>query len=128
MAEEQTPEPQAEQAQAPQRQALQVDDSDALGVYANFCRVTGTPEELVVDFGMNTTPMGIPTDPIKIKQRLIVNFYTAKRMLAALQMAVQRHEAAFGVLETDINRRITPQARQAAQAAAQAAAEKAKED
>ena len=131
MAEEKTPEQQEEQApkaQAPQRQALQVDDSQALGVYANFCRVTGTPEELVVDFGMNTTPMGIPTDPIKIKQRLIVNFYTAKRMLAALQMAVQRHEAAFGVLETDINRRITPQARQAAQAAAQAAADQTKQD
>ena len=44
MAEEQTPEPQAEQAQPPQRQTLQVDDSHALGVYANFCRVTGTPE------------------------------------------------------------------------------------
>ena len=131
MADEKTPEQQEEQApkaQAPQRQALQVDDSQALGVYANFCRVTGTPEELVVDFGMNTTPMGIPTDPIKIKQRLIVNFYTAKRMLAALQMAVQRHEAAFGVLETDINRRITPQARQAAQAAAQAAADQTKQD
>ncbi len=127
MAEEQTPEPQQQQAQPPQRQALQVDDSGALGVYANFCRVTGTPEELVVDFGMNTTPMGIPTEPIKVKQRLIVNFFTAKRMLAALQMAVQRHEAAFGVLETDINKRITPQARQAAQAAAQAAAEQAKE-
>jgi hypothetical protein len=35
-----------------------------------------------------------------------MNFYTAKRMLAALSMSVQRHEQVFGVLETDIQKRI----------------------
>ena len=39
---------------------------------------------------------------------IIVNYYTAKRMLAALQMSVQRHEAAFGVLETDVQKRVKP--------------------
>ena len=85
-----------------QPQQVQVDDGDAISLYANFCRVTGTPEELLIDFGLNQQPMGVPKDPIKAKQRIIVNFYTAKRLLAALSMSVQRHEQVFGVLETDI--------------------------
>ena len=45
-------------------------------------------EELIVDFGLNPQPIGVPKDPIEVKQRIIVNFYTAKRLLAALQMSV----------------------------------------
>lgn len=89
-----------------QPQQLQVDDSETISLYANFCRVTGTPEELIIDFGLNQQPMGIPKDPIKVKQRIIVNFFTAKRLLAALSMSVQRHESVFGVLETDIQKRV----------------------
>jgi len=105
----------AEEAQAPrpaQAQAqLRVDDSNIVALYANFCRVTGTPEELIIDFGLNPQPVGIPTEPIKVGQRIIVNFFTAKRLLGALSMSVQRHEAVFGVLETDINKRLRmPQA------------------
>jgi hypothetical protein len=93
-------------ANPPQPVQLHVDDSTVEGCYANFCRVTGSPEELIIDFGLNSQPMGPPTEPIKVTQRLIVNFFTAKRLLGALSMAVQRHEAAFGVLETDINKRL----------------------
>lgn len=93
--------------QAPQQQVqVHVDDSHAVASYANFCRVTGSPEELIVDFGLNPQPVGIPKDPIHVTQRVILNFYTAKRLLAALQMSVQRHEAVFGVLETDIQKRL----------------------
>ena len=79
-----------------------------MAAYANFCRVTSTPEELIVDFGLNSQPAGIPAEPIEITQRVIVNYYTAKRLLAALNMSVQRHESAFGVLETDIQKRVMP--------------------
>lgn len=53
-----------------------------------------------------------PNEPIEIAQWIIVNFYTAKRLLVALHMAVQRHEAAFGMLETDVQKRVVarPQA------------------
>ena len=101
------PEPQA-QATQPQRIQVQIDDSKALASYANFCRVTGTPEELIIDFGLNPQPIGVPTQPIVITQRIVTNFYTAKRMLHALQLTVQRHEATFGVLETDIQKRVRP--------------------
>jgi len=96
-----------QQRQVPQ---LQVNDANAIACYANFCRVTGSPEELIIDFGLNPQPVGMPKDPIEVKQRIIVNFFTAKRLLAALQLSVQRHEAVFGVLETDIQKRLRPQA------------------
>jgi hypothetical protein len=101
------PEQPAAQQPAPQQpQQVQVDDSNIIASYANFCRVTGSPEELSIDFGFNPQPVGMPTAPIQVKQRIILNFFTAKRLLAALSMSVQRHEAVFGVLETDIQKRL----------------------
>jgi hypothetical protein len=100
---------------APQQpQPVPVDDSGAVCHYANFCRVTGTPEELIVDFGLNSQPLGQAPDKLIITQRIVVNYYTAKRLLGALTMSVQRHEAAFGVLETDVQRRVQPGAFRAA--------------
>jgi hypothetical protein len=101
--------PQQQQQQQRQAPQLQVNDANAIACYANFCRVTGSPEELIIDFGLNPQPVGVPKDPIEVKQRIIVNFFTAKRLLAALQLSVQRHEAVFGVLETDIQKRLRPQ-------------------
>ena len=94
--------------QAQQRVRIELDDSKAHAAYANFCRVTGTPEELIIDFGLNPQPFGIPTEPIPVTQRLIINFYTAKRLLQALHMTIQRQEATFGVLETDVQKRVLP--------------------
>jgi hypothetical protein len=109
---EATVESPAEQpAQPAVRQQIQIDDSRTVALYANFCRVTGTPEELIIDFGLNPQPFGVPTSPIPVTQRIITNFYTAKRMLAALQISIQRHEQVFGVLETDVQKRVRPGAR-----------------
>ena len=110
---EPTPEPKPAAGGPPavaKRPEVKFDDSKTIASYANFCRVTGTPEELIIDFGLNNQPMGVPTDAIPIAQRIIVNFFTAKRLLAALNMSIQRHEAAFGVLETDVQKRVQPSA------------------
>ena len=98
----------AQAAQHPSQQPprVEVTDKHAISLYANFCRVTGTPEELILDFGLNAQPFGVPTEPVDVKQRIVVNYYTAKRMLQALHMSVQRHEQAFGVLETDVQKRV----------------------
>jgi hypothetical protein len=93
---------------SPQRVQVEIDDSKVMALYANFCRVTGTPEELIIDFGLNPQPFGVPTHPIPVTQRIITNFYTAKRMLHALNLTIQRHEQAFGVLETDVQKRMRP--------------------
>src|SRR5690349_15862554 len=95
--------PQAQQQRPVQ---LEVNDKNAVCLYANFARVTGTPEELILDFGLNAQPFGPPTEPVEVKQRIVTNYFTAKRMLQALHMSVQRHEAAFGVLETDVQKRV----------------------
>ncbi len=95
------------------RQPVAINDENAISCYANFCRVTGTPEELILDFGLNTQPFGPQTEAVKVTQRIVTNFYTAKRMMHALQLTLQRHEAAFGVLETDVQKRVVPTARQA---------------
>ena len=98
--------PHAAPPQAQQMQRVEVTDKHAISLYANFCRVTGTPEELILDFGLNAQPFGVPTEPVDVKQRIVVNYFTAKRMLQALHMSVQRHEQAFGVLETDVQKRV----------------------
>lgn len=94
----------------PQRQRepahVGVDDSKAVACYANFCRITGTPEELLIDFGLNPQPIGASAEPIPIAQRIITNLYTAKRLLYVLQQTIQRHEATFGALETDVQKRV----------------------
>ena len=78
-------------------------------IYTNFARVTGTPEELILDFGLSTALMGSPAAPVHISERLVMNYYTAKRLWAALGTALQRQEAAFGFLETEIGKRVVAQ-------------------
>jgi hypothetical protein len=82
-------------------------DSDTLiPIYANFARVTSSPEELILDFGLNPQPFGNSNNGVRASQRLVLNFYNAKRLWATLGMAIQRHEQAFGVVETDVNKRL----------------------
>lgn len=105
---DETPETEAA-APAQERPAgpsIQVDDTQANAAYANFCRVSSTPEELIMDLGLNPNPYGAGETSISVNQRIIMNHYTAKRLLSALSMAVQRHEQAFGVLETDVRKRV----------------------
>jgi hypothetical protein len=78
-------------------------------IYANFVKVGPAPEELVLDFGLNPNLPGSPIVPIKVSQRLVMNYFTAKRLWGALALSLQRHEQAFGVLETDVNKRVVPQ-------------------
>ncbi|MFN4258263.1 MAG: DUF3467 domain-containing protein [Gemmataceae bacterium] len=115
MASESKPTPGAEiaQGQPVQQQQFQVDSSQLSTVYANFCRVTGTPEELILDFGLNTQMQPVPTEPVKLTHRLVTNYYTAKRLLMALSMALQQHESVYGVLEVDIQKRMRGGARPA---------------
>jgi hypothetical protein len=99
------PLPPLQQPPQPPRE-FPVDTGTLSTAYANFARVTPTPEELVLDFGLNTQMTPNPTEPIKLTHRLVLNYYTAKRLLGALHMAVQQHENMYGVLEVDIQKRV----------------------
>ncbi|MCA9117424.1 MAG: DUF3467 domain-containing protein [Planctomycetaceae bacterium] len=91
---------------APQQSQITIDDAGVTACYANFCRVSSTPEELILDLGLNPQPLGGKDVRIPVGQRIILNHYTAKRLLNALSIALQRHEQAFGVLETDFRKRV----------------------
>ena len=88
-----------------QQVQIQVDESKTDAAYANFCRVTGTPEELIVDFGLNSQVGNMPTSPIVISDRVVMSFYTAKRLLYALNATIERHEKVFGQVELDFQKR-----------------------
>ncbi|MDG1894024.1 MAG: DUF3467 domain-containing protein [Fuerstiella sp.] len=96
----------ADPAAAQQTQEVVVNDASANAGYANFCRVSSTPEELILDLGLNPTPYATGKVDVNVNQRIILNHYTAKRLWSALSMALQRHEQAFGVLETDVRKRV----------------------
>lgn len=104
------------QPAAPAPQQFPVDASQPSTLYSNFCRVTGTPEELILDLGLNTqmTPVA-GGEAVHLMHRVVLNFYTAKRLLGALHMAVQQHEAVYGAVEVDIQRRARQQPSQGRQ-------------
>ena len=96
-----TPQPEVQQ----QQPEVVVDDTGMLPSYSNFCRVTATPEEVIMDFGLNPQPFAPGRQDVKANTRIVLNFYTAKRLLTALGMTIQRHEGTFGAIELDVRRR-----------------------
>jgi hypothetical protein len=87
---------------------IHVDDSQCSAGYANFCRVSSTPEELILDLGLNPHPYATGETTVRVSQRIIMNHFTAKRLIHALGVALQRHETAFGAVETDVRKRVRP--------------------
>ncbi len=108
-----------ETAPAPQQQGQQVqvaiNDADMASVYVNFFRVTGNPDEVLLDLGMYSQVMAAAgPEPIELSHRLVMNFVTAKKLAEVLRVVVARHEQAFGVVELDPNRRLRVQPQQQA--------------
>ncbi len=99
--------PAVDLTQPSQAQAISIDISAMTTYYANFFRVTGTPEELIFEFGVNAEHgQKAITQPIKLSHRLVLNFFTAKKLLGTLYYAVNRHESMFGPIETDVQKRL----------------------
>ena len=101
--------------QVAQTNEVVVDDSGAQSTYSNFCRVTATPEEVILDFGLNMQPFATGSQHVKANHRIVMSLYTTKRLLAAIGTTIQRHEQTFGAIELDVRRRASslPQQEQA---------------
>ena len=95
---------------AQQQVRIALDDSQVNAKYSNFCRVTGTPEEVIVDYSLNPNPFSQEAQTVKIDQRIVLNYFTAKRLYAALQQTIMRHEQNFGVIELNVRRRLSADA------------------
>jgi hypothetical protein len=87
------------------RATPKVEEANLTAWYSNFCRVTGTPEEVIVDFGLNPQPVGANMAPVALNQRAVLNYFTAKRLMQALGATIARHESLFGTLETNVAKR-----------------------
>ena len=110
------PDPEAEDAgdaaAAPageQRINVEFDDSGAAVCYANFCRVSRSPEEIILDVGLNPHPGGGVPPKVTVAQRIVMNPYTAKRLLGALSVALRQHEQTFGEVQVDVRKRVVNQ-------------------
>ena len=115
-AEEATPHPdnveQQAQQQTGQQVRLRVDEREMKTTYANAFRTNATAEEVLLDFGINlmgqtTGPEGqaMPEIVFQANERVILNFYSAKRLAITLSQLIRRHEEQFGELELDVNKR-----------------------
>jgi len=105
--------PRGAEQPAGQQVQLRVDEREMVTNYANAFRSSATADEVMLDLGMNQTippPVdgGTPAMLLKVTQRAVLNYYTAKRLAIALSQIARTHEDQFGVLELDVNRRRAP--------------------
>jgi hypothetical protein len=89
---------------------LRIDDTHMESSYANAFRTNATPEELMLDFGINLVnqqpPQGAPPELLfKATNRVVMNFYMAKRLAIMLGQVIRQHEDSFGTLELDVAKR-----------------------
>lgn len=104
-----TLEDQAKQ-QTGQQVRLRIDQSGMSTNYANAYRTNATSEEVILDFGMNTvspTPQGQDSDVageilFQVNSRLVLNYYTAKRLALSLGQLVRGYEEKFGELKLNV--------------------------
>lgn len=92
---------------APRAEVL-LDDTAAAAIYANLCRVSSSPEEVVIDLAFDPAPLAEGTRRVAVAHRVVLNHFTAKRLTALLAATIQHHERAFGALETDFRKRVKP--------------------
>jgi len=83
-----------------------LNDSDVRTAYSNFARVIATAEEVILDFALNPNPFAQGRHEVKVTERVVLNFFTAKRLCRALVATLQHMEASFGNIELDVQRRL----------------------
>ena len=97
--------------QTGQRQVrLRINEQNMQTCYANAFRTNGTAEEVMLDFGLNLAnpapqPEGEAEIIFTVSQRVILNYFSAKRLAVALSQAIRRHEQQFGEIELDVTKR-----------------------
>jgi hypothetical protein len=84
-------------------------DPGSAVVYANFCRVTATAEEVLLDFGLDENLFGAGPKVIAIEQKVILTHVGSKVLLAEFTKVVAGYEAEFGLIELDVRKRAKKQ-------------------
>ena len=107
--EEQSVEAQA-QEQTGRQVRLRFDERNRNTAYANAFRSSATAEEVILDFGLNQVmqAQGQAGEQasqeilFEINDRVILNYYTAKRLAITLGQIIRRHEDQFGELKLNV--------------------------
>ncbi len=110
-------ESQAQQQTGRQQVRLRIDQRDVHTCYANAFRTNATAEEVIVDFGLNQIVAAQPraegdaaaagADPsgeivFQINNRVILNYFSAKRLVLTLGQLIRRYEEQFGELQLNV--------------------------
>ena len=105
-------EDQAREQTGQQQVRLRMDERNMRTAYANAFRANATAEEVMMDFGVNllgqSTPAAQQNQPeivFQVNERVIMNYFSAKRLAITLSQLIRRHEEQFGELELDVSKR-----------------------
>ncbi len=76
------------------------DDSQMTTTYANVCNVLGTREEIMLLFGANQAWQARAKEvKVTLSNRIVLNPYAAKRLMAMLEIGLQEYESRYGELK-----------------------------
>ena len=89
---------------------VRIDESNVKTSYASGFRPIATAEEVIMDFGLNMTRLtGDKETPYEVvfqaNNRVIMNYYSTKRLTLALGQIIRRFENKFGELELNAAKR-----------------------
>lgn len=92
------------------RVRVRIDESNVKTSYSSGFRPVATAEEVIMDFGLNlariTGDKEIPYEVVfQANNRVIMNYYSTKRLAIALGQIVRRYEEKFGELELNAAKR-----------------------
>ena len=87
-----------------------IDERNLQTSYVSGFRPTMTAEEVILDFGLNLIhPTGNKEEPYEMvfqaSNRLILSYFSAKRLAATLAQIIRRYEQQFGPVELNAARR-----------------------
>ncbi|HLO41525.1 MAG TPA: DUF3467 domain-containing protein [Phycisphaerales bacterium] len=95
----------AENTPQQQQVQLRIDESKMHTTYSNTIRTSTTPEEVVLDFGINMpmpSPEGQPVMMFAVGSRVVMNWAGIKRLAINLGQVVRQYEERNG--EIQLNR------------------------
>ncbi len=100
---EESPRPQIE-ARRKRIEGVAWDSSQVKSTYANVCNVTGTREEVVLDFGVyHPWERRTGRSGIELTNRVVLSPFAVKRLAMMLNTLTHEYEARYGKLDLNVN-------------------------
>ena len=110
MSAEEPIEQQARDQTGQQKIRVHIDERNLQTSYASGFRPVATAEEVMLDFGLNiirpsADKQGEREIIFQANNRIVINYYSAKRMALALGHIIRRYEQEFGEIELNAAKR-----------------------